>query len=300
MGCILGLAQKMKQHPLFFLVFFLMALTASAQQPDLLKLSDDFEQDNSLANWKFFHDTEKFPDRIRKVDINKTEKGCLYLQPTASGWYADFQAPFMYKELENDFDVRAKINVTGLSTSIPTLDWSLAGLMIREPKTTTMQNWQPGTENWLFLTTGVMEPATVPAFETKTTVNSQSALKFHPAKGGWVEIRIVHIGEDFVLLNRYEKEEWKVLDIFRRPDMTGTLQVGLNAYTGWNVFPDEYKNDPKKQNETIQQNTKADVALKADYIHFKRPQTSDADLKKMNIHSLQSVDTLKLLELIGN
>jgi hypothetical protein len=289
----------MKQFPSFFLAFVLMVFTAAAQD-DLSHLNDDFEAGNTLSNWKFFHITEKFPDRVRKVDINKTEKGCLYLEPTASGWYADFQAPFMYKELENDFDVRAKINVSGLSTPIPTLDWSLAGLMIRKPKVTTMENWQPRTENWLFLTTGVMEPAAVPAFETKTTINSQSALKFHPAKGGWVEIRIVHIGEDFVLLNRYEKEEWKVLDIFKRPDLTGTLQVGLNAYTGWNVFPDEYKNDPKKQNETIQQSTKADVALKAAYINFKRPLTRSTDLTKMNIQSLKSLPTGKLLELIGN
>ena len=273
-----------------------------AQKNGISELNDEFNDSTSLRHWKLFNETEKFPSKIKVMGIDQQSKGSFYLEPVACGWYADFQAPFMYKEWEGDFDVRTRIKVSGKNSEGPSLAWSLAGLMVRKPKTTTMTDWKPQQENWLLLTTGVMEPVGDPAFETKTTVNSRSDLRKHPAKTGWLEIRIVHIGEDFVLLNRYEKEDWQVLRIFNRPDLKGKLQIGFNAYTGWNEMPAEYRVNPQKHNETVLNNTRADVILQADYIRFTNPVISAEQLRAKGIDKLTSpeLSAQQITSLLGN
>jgi hypothetical protein len=275
---------KRLSYALLAMIFFFN--TGHTQQTRIADLTDEFDNAATLNNWKFFHEAEKFPNKIKMVNIDGSRKSNLYLEPLPCGWYADFQGAFMFKEWQGDFDVITRLKVSGKETELPRLDWSLAGLMVRVPKTTTQTSWQAGKENWLFLTAGVMEPADKPVFETKTTVNSQSDLRMHPARLGWVEIRIVHIGNDFVLLNRYENENWNVLRIFNRPDMQGNLQIGLNAYTGWNVMPREYMQDVKKHNENILPDTKADLVLQADYIRFQTPKINSETLRSKGIVTL--------------
>lgn len=272
------------------------------QKEELNKLSDEFSDKNTLSSWRFFHETEKFPNKIKEVNVNQSQPGCLYLEPVACGWYADYQAPFMYKELSGDFDVRTRIKVSGKSSDNSSQAWSLAGLMVRKPKLTTQVTWQPGQENWLFLTTGLMEDVRQPAFETKSTMNSRSNLRFHPAKGGWVELRIIHIGDDFLLLSRYENEKWEILRGFQRPDLSDSLQVGLNAYTGWNVLPASYKQDVRKYNETLPENVEGDLIVLSDYIRFGRSVVTKEDLKAAGIVSITDPgqNQQQLLSLLGD
>jgi hypothetical protein len=172
--------------------------------------------------------------------------------------------------INGNFDVRARIRVKGESADLPSIDWSLAGLMVRQPKNTTSANWMPRKENWLFITTGVADDIHVPVMEVKTTNNSISNLKLRPAKTGWVELRIVRIEAAFILMSRVEGENWQIQERFYRPVMMGPLQVGLNAYSCWNAIPMHLKSDPKAFNEIVA-DAKTDLLLQVDYIRFSRP-----------------------------
>ncbi|MCG2617352.1 DUF1349 domain-containing protein [Terrimonas sp. NA20] len=244
-----------------------LLFTCSFAQNELGDLSDEFNDTSSLRQWRFFHQVENYPDKIDKISVGN---GILNLQPKASGWYADNQAPFLFKMVTGNFDVRARIRVKGEATDLPSVDWSLAGLMVRQPKRTTSANWIPRQENWLFITTGVADDISIPVMEMKTTSNSISNLKLRPAKAGWIELRIVHVDAAFVLMSRAEGEKWQIQERFYRPVMMGPLQVGLNAYSCWNAIPPPLKSDPKAFNETVA-TAKADLLLQVDYVRFSRP-----------------------------
>lgn len=248
------------------LLFSLSTITTTAQS-GIERLSDEFNDTVSLRQWFLFHATEGYPNKIKSLLVNQ---GRLELQPKASGWYADYQAPFLFKTITGNFDVRAKVKVSGVSNTLPTVDWSLAGLMVRQPKPTNKETWRPRQENWLFITTGVAEQTDLPVFEVKSTNNSLSNLKLRPGKTGWVELRIVRVEAAFILLARYEGEAWQILERFYRPVMMGPLQVGVNAYSSWNAVPQEIKSDPKAFNETVL-DIPSDLLLQVDYIRFKRP-----------------------------
>ncbi len=247
-------------------LWILFSMVAVAQTT-LNDLSDEFDDTASIKKWKFLHEEEKLPNKIKRIQVNTDKKGLLQLQPAASGWYGDYQAPFMFKMVTGNFDVRMKMKITGVNDSLPFSDWSLAGLMVRQPKRTTQENWVPRQENWLFITTGIAHQPGLPVLEVKTTNNSLSNLKLRPAKTGWVELRIVRIDAAFILMCRYGTEAWQIIERFYRPLMRGPLQVGINAYSSWEGIPEELKNDPARFNSTIA-GTAADLVTEVDYIRF--------------------------------
>jgi hypothetical protein len=298
----------------FLAISFAAALFSVAQEkratvPETAidSLNDEFSV-TGLNQWTWFHQAENFPDKVR---ISEVKDGLLHLQTYASGWYADWQAPFLYKTVTGNFDVRMRIKVSGLTASLPQTEWSLAGLMVRQPKKTTSENWEPRQENWLFLTTGVAEPLSSPVFEAKTTGNSISNLKLRPGKEGWVELRMVRLQASFILLYRYDNEAWTVLERFYRPLLPATLQVGLNAYSGYKGVPQNIAGTPKSFNETVVKEAPADMLVQVDYVRFARPKV---DMEKLGIflkndfkapyytpfnlltdYSLSNEDLLKLL-----
>lgn len=270
-------------------LLFIALLTVSTAlfAQDLTSLSDDFSTPESLAKWQRFDVVEKWPDMLRRAAI---ADGNLILEPYTSGWYAEFHAPFLFKEVQGSFMVTARLRVRGKEKAIPTEAWSLAGLMVREPR----KDREPRGENWLFLTTGVADDVSQPVFETKTTVNSRSNLKLTPAKAGWVELRIVRVGPAFILLSRYEGEPWQVRERFYRMDFARTAQVGVNVYTGWNSAR-EFHNDPQKFNTTVLKDRAADAILEVDWIRF-----ADARVPRgTNVMALDAATDEQLLGLFG-
>ncbi len=248
------------------LLLLLCSLPLLAQ--DLAPLSDDFSTPESLKNWTRFDAAEGWPDMTKRTAVTG---GNLLIEPWTSGWYAEFHAPFLYKEISGPFSVTARLRIRGREGELPSEPWSLAGLMVREPRPGSGRKWEPRGENWLFLTTGIAFETGKPVFETKTTVNSRSNLKLAPARAGWVELRIVRVGPSFILLSRYEGEKWQVRERFFRTDLTRTVQVGLNAYTGWNSAED-LQNDPQRFNTTVLKDRKADAILEVDWVRFARPE----------------------------
>lgn len=241
-------------------------------------LNEAFTDAASLKRWHRLHQAEDGPDKFKTFQV---KDGVLELEPLASGWYADYQAPFIFKPVTGNFDVRAKIKVSGAEKMLPQTEWSLAGLMVRQAKVPGVV-WQPRQENWLFLTTGIAEPKGSPVFETKSTNNSLSNLKLRPAREGWVELRIVRVQASFILLYRYEGETWTVLERFYRPLLPQELQVGINAYSGWNGIPATVKADPVVFNRTLLTNVPVDLRVQVAKVHFARPQLNWEKLKEFS------------------
>jgi len=301
-----------------FTFFTMMAALAANAQPAMVATqattldtySDDFNNTTSLSNWQQFHTVENYPDKIRSMTV---ENGILSLQPYASGWYADYQAPFLFKTIAGDFDVRAKVKVSGTNGDLPSSEWSLAGLMVRQAKRSTSENWQPRHENWLFITTGIAEPKGVPMFEVKTTNNSMSNLKLRPARKGWVELRVVRVQASFIMMYRYEGEPWTILERFYRPLMPPQVQVGLNAYSGWNQLPMDVSRDPQKHNATLLKDIPTDLLFQVDYVHFQKPALNEVKLNALAQKGFQAgyytpanlltdfnVSNEQVLEIVGN
>jgi hypothetical protein len=303
---------KVMKH-IFLPVMLVLSMAQVNGQAGIDVLSDEFNDSTTLQQWSLFHKIEEFPDKVKQLQVNRLQNGLLELVPKASGWYADFQAPFLFKMVTGDFDVRARVKVSGSGNKLPSVDWSLAGLMVRQPKRTRQNNWEPRQENWLFITTGVADDVNLPVFEVKTTSNSISNLKLRPAKSGWVELRIVRIDAAFIMLARYEGKPWEVLERFYRPVMMGPLQVGLNAYSSWNGIPASLKKAPKLYNETVA-DAPADLVLQVDYIRFGRPVFDATKLQGAynrdyartlfytpgNLLSDHSISNQDILSLIGN
>lgn len=233
-------------------------------QPNKI-LSDEFESSISLKKWKRFHKQEGWPDMMKTLEI---KSGQLILQPNTSGWYADYQAPFLFQEIKGDFIVETKLKVEGYKTKWPQTTWSLSGLMVRAPKTTSANNWQPNQQNWLFLTYGVARKLNQAVFETKTTINSKSRLKLHPTKLDWVQLKIERKASTFTLWYKFEKQAWVNLETFERPDLPAKLQVGLNAYTDFYSAGKELMSNVYKYNTTVVNYGKPDLKVLVEYVRF--------------------------------
>ena len=227
-------------------------------------IGDEFESPASLANWTSFEATQGWPDHLRRAAV---VDGVLEIEPWTSGWYAEFHAPFLHREVTGDFVVTARITANGLQGEIPTSTWSLAGLMVREPRAVTPTTWEPRGENWLFITTGVADRVDVPVYESKTTVNSRSNLKLRRAPSGWVELGVARLGPSFFLLVR-EDGKWRVHERFHRMDLPRTVQVGLVAYTDWDSAG-ELQRDPRRFNTTVLKDGKPDLKARVDWVRHK-------------------------------
>ncbi|MEM6669490.1 MAG: hypothetical protein AAF661_09755 [Pseudomonadota bacterium] len=243
-----------------------MLATASAAD-DLSTLSTGFDDDASLVGWTE-HLPEGFTPKWREPLI---EDGNLVLEPISGGWFEELHGGHLYKAVDGDFIVTTRINVAGTKEALPQTLFSLAGLFIRAPREFSVGTWAPGRENWLFFSIGTSAPAGTPQFEIKTTTNSLSTLKIHPAPTGWVELRVARHAELFTLLHRAEGEaDWAVADQMIRPDLPQTLNVGLTAYADWGSVAPIYPDMMRVNTEGAVENN-ADLIARVDRIDFRRP-----------------------------
>jgi hypothetical protein len=248
----------------------LLAATPAFAQDELAALSDEFDG-TALEGWTLFHEAYGWPGKIKALDVGATTPGALHLEPHHSAWVRDLNAPFLFREVRGDFDVRARVRVRGRDGAIPGGTWSLGGLMARVPNRLTAETWAPRAENWHFVTTGVGHVAGEPMTETKGTYNSYSSLKLRPFPSGWVELRLVRVGMVLVALARPEGEaQWQVRDRFYRMENNPTMQVGLIAYTTSDDVPPGPER-PEIDNRAVNRDARTDMILEADWIRFGRP-----------------------------
>jgi hypothetical protein len=257
----------------FIPLLTLLTITNAFAQDDLSKLNDEFKSSESLKSWNQSHEREQIPSKIHKLTI---ENDNLILEPGISGWFQELQAPFVFKEVSGDFDVTARIKLTGLETEVPSAPWSLGGLMVRASRQTRGADWQPKEENWMFMTTGVAEEPGKIITESKFTANSRSSLKLRASKSGWITIRLVRSGYSFVYLYKFDGDKtWTVRERFYHMNMPMTLEVGVVAYTNaLSVGNKIYFTEPKTFNNNTFEQYKGDARLTVDYIRFKRPKVN--------------------------
>ena len=246
-------------------------LGPAAGANDLASLDDEFDARPALGEWTLFHQAFGWPDKIKHLDIGRTTPGALNLQPQHSAWVRDLNAPFLYREISGDFDVRSRVRVRGAEGAVPGGTWSLGGLMARVPNRSTAEQWQPRRENWHFVTTGVGHVAGQPMTETKGTYNSYSSLKLRPFGTGWVELRLVRVGMALVAMVRAEGDaQWQVRDRWYRMENNPAMQVGLVAYTtSDDVAP--APEDAERINRQREADARTDMMLEVDWIRFRRP-----------------------------
>jgi hypothetical protein len=268
-----------------------------APQDDLAPLSDEFDNAQSLTQWRNLATVNGYPNQIETVDVNTTSPGQLFVAPYTSTWFEDYRGVYLYKEVTGDFDVTTRIQATGKHGPIPDRTFSLAGLMARAPRDITMDTWVPGHENWVFITTGYgdNEPrrAGKQQIETKTTVNSHSVLELVPVTTGWVDLRVVRIGPTFLMLYRPDGGAWILSKRYTRTDLPPTLEVGLNAYTNWEAID----GDAATFNRTLVTKPRftADLQVHSDYIRFRRPQVADSVRARIAGEGLNNAEWLQAI-----
>jgi hypothetical protein len=256
----------------------LQPATATAAPNDLQALSTRFDRPEALQGWQEF----QVAGWASKWEPPQIEQGQLVLRPKSSGWFEDNTAGHLYREVTGDFIVTTKLKVAGTQSPVPQRSFSLAGLLIREPRRLTKTTWTPKGENWLFFSLGTAFPAGQPQFEIKSTYNSLSTLKISEAKPGWTKLRIARSGELFTLLYQQEgSNEWRVLDQFIRPDLPATLNVGLTAYADWDSLAPDYPNY-QKYNEQGASSQNADLVAYVESIEFRRPSTPRFPIATLN------------------
>lgn len=244
---------------------------AISSPDELAPLSDEFDQNSLSPDWSVYHDAFGWPNKIKTMDVGRSVPGSLHLQPYHSAWVRDLSAPFLFKNVQGDFDVRARVRVRGLNGPIPDGTWSLGGLMARVPNRLTADNWQPRMENWHFITTGVGHEAGKVMTETKGTYNSYSSLKLRPYHSGWIELRLVRVGMAlFALARPNDKSPWEVRDRFYRMEGSPQMQVGLIAYTHSKAVPSG-PDHPEAANREVKTDAPVDMALDVDWVRFSRP-----------------------------
>lgn len=189
----------------------------------LVELSDEFD-DPSLEGWMWRHEVEGTQAQWSRREVMG---GVLEIEPTTSGWYGDYDGPFMFKLIEGDFVLETIVVVDDRDEpgSAPDELFNSAGLLVRRP------DHGPGAENWVMHNLGMQNGEV--ATEGKTTVDSTSVLTLFPGvRNG--RLRVCRIGQDIELARWLDDEDaWNVTHVFPRADFPETLQVGL-VVNGWN------------------------------------------------------------------
>ena len=250
--------------------------TATPPLPDIASLSDAFDTSATLDEWQRLNVAEAgFPDTLKTVDVDETSPGALFMEPWTTAWYGDFRGPLLFKEVAGDFVVTARVRASGHDDEVPQRTYSLVGLAARTPRAITVETWVPGGEDYVFINVGAGDQPGRYQLETKTTVKSRSTLTLKSVPIGWVEVRIVRVGNAMLMLFRPDGATWQLSSVFDRDDMPPNLQVGTMVYTDWEGMVD-FHADPAAYNRLVLKDRHPDLLASVDFIRFARPEVPPA------------------------
>lgn len=210
-----------------------------------------------------------------------------------------------YKEVTGDFIVTSRMEIGSRAdiTQAPNRLYSLGGLFMHSPRGITSaaptpyttapvpvgtndSDWQPDTDNYVFLSYGSAGNPGNWQYEVKTTVNGDSTLYFDDSgvpDSHIVELQMVRVGSTVVVMRRHPGGEWIVENRYPNPAhalpvLEDTMQVGITAYTDWNNIEDDYWNgkDPETQflhNYAVLDGPEMqpDLIVDVDFMRFNRP-----------------------------
>ena len=220
------------------LITALVAAVIAAGSPQALaSLGDEFDGSASLSAWN-----------VIQGDISDggastfgVHDGALTIVSSHASWVNNSRAFYLWKRVEGDFTVTARVRADGLNGPVPNANWSLSGLLLRAPVA------DGERENWIGWTVGYVNGASV--VERKTTRQSNSTLRLSLVPAGWIELRAVRIGPVFALLRRSPGKPWVLQGSYTRRDLPDALQVGIDAQSGFD-------------------SAKADLRSRVDWIRF--------------------------------
>jgi hypothetical protein len=274
---------------------------------DLAHLSDEFNEASSQANWLRLNDVEGWnADQLELWDVNTTRPGHMRLMPHTSAWYDDLRGVLVHKNVTGDFVVTARMEIGSRSdiTAPPNRLFSLGGLFMHTPRGITSaaptpyttapvwppaangSDWQPDTDNYVFLSYGTAGNPGTWQYEVKTTVNGSSTLYFDNSgvpDSNVVELQMVRVGQTVVVMRRHPGGNWIVENRYPNADhplpvLEDTMQVGITTYTDWNNIGEDYWNggDPETQfhhNYSVLDGPgmQPDLIVDVDYMRFNRP-----------------------------
>lgn len=259
---------------------------------DLSILSDEFKDLSTLNEWKSVSKVENLPNRLEKIDLNLTKPDMLYMIPSSGAWWKGYHGAFLFKEVEGDFVVTARIRVTGKESSIPKNPWTLAGLMARVPnKESASQSWNQ--ENWVYLMAG-RGPKSWLVTDFKSTTNSENEWNTRKISDEWIELKLIRIDSLFIGMYRQDDKDWIIQGRWTREDMPSKLQVGINATPDWEVSKkfsfEEYNSEAIKQSYS-------DLIVQYDYVRFNRPQIKEELKNKLKDKRYKEISDEELLGL---
>lgn len=209
-------------------------------------MNDEFNSPCSINDWQNITQVEGWmtPDgapaeHLEEHDISATYPGELYMMPWTTSWYSDIRGALIFKEITGDFVFTTRIIVRNRAGQaiLPGNIFSLAGMMIREPRSITngIDDWAPGGENYVFLSIGRGGNGNGGPFEleVKNTTNSNSVLD-HPNIGvSEIYMRMVKVNGVIIVMRSFDNLTWSVHTRFNRPDFSETCQLGFVTYTDW-------------------------------------------------------------------
>ena len=275
--------------PLLFALLLCMASPLVHAQPSdsLAALSDEFETQRSLSDWTRITDAEGWTDKLKTLTV---DDGALVLEPYPSVWFYDYVGPFLFQRVEGNFMVTTRINVSGRDAPMPSTAYSLAGLLARRPRSDAPfvadSAWAKDRESYVFLVTGSTGEPGAPKIETKSAVRSRPIVKHYPREtNGWIRLRLVRLDQTIIALYRRPGDDWQIHERFYRPDLPGTLQVGLMAYGDYTTVREETWYKPWRYNTSVLR-TDADMRVETDYVRFRRPRLSDEATTYVQEHTL--------------
>ncbi len=243
----------------------------SSGHAQLAAMSDDFEDAATLSDWQRINVVEGWnADQLEGFDIDTTRSGWMTMMPYSSSWYENWRGVLAFKEVTSDsFAITVSVHTENRAgDSAPGQIYSLAGIMVREPRAITdpTTQWASGGENYVFLSTGAADTPGTYQFEVKTTINSVSVLEIDNAPSSNALIQVARLGEYVIMLRKPGNDPWEVHRRYHRPDFGPTLQAGLTCYTDWNTVSGI---DPYTHNQTVYDMTGTpDLVAQFDYVHY--------------------------------
>lgn len=226
----------------------LFCVTTSIIHAQVQLLNDEFNDGQTLDNWTNINDEEDNPiTQLEAYNINDSTAGHFFIKPFTESWFNEYRGAYIFKYISGDFILTTEVIATGHDgVSLPSSDFSLAGLMIREP----VANPDPdldmitGQQNYVFMAIG---QAQNPGwnFEIKNTCQSNSCLNIDNIPTNSSKIRLVRRGNQIIVLSQLQDSTtWQVRNRYDRGCTTcngcncngpfsNTVQIGLVAYTDW-------------------------------------------------------------------
>jgi hypothetical protein len=140
-----------------FILATIAALGHGHAYDDLTLLSDEFDAAHTLTNWQRIYQVEGWGNNVlQQFDINNSRAGHMTMVPYTSSWYAEWRGELTFKTVTGDFVITTDVEPRNRAgTGAPGSQYSLAGIMVRAPRTmTNPAQWTAGGQNYVFLSLG--------------------------------------------------------------------------------------------------------------------------------------------------